>query len=121
MSVGNTILRQSNKAMLTRSHQATRSGGKVLLVGMGTPNHTLPISEASAREIDLVPTWRYVNCYPKAIEIMQASTEDKSLPDVRKLITHSFKGLDAVSDAFKTAGMPRAQDGRLVVKVVVNT
>lgn len=92
---------------------------------MGTPNHTLPISEAFSREIDLIPTWRYANAYPRAIEIATASANrvpinGVTLPDIRKLITHSFVGLEAVPTAFQTAAKTVDESGSLVVKTVVN-
>jgi hypothetical protein len=52
--------------------QVTKSGGRAIVIGMGTLIHTLPIAEASSREIDITPTWRYANCYPQSIEIMEA-------------------------------------------------
>lgn len=100
--------------------QTTYSGGKALLVGMGTPNPILPISEASAREIELVPTWRYANCYPRAIEIIQAVHANLSLPQVSKMITHAFNGLETVPEALRTAGKTEDAEGRLVIKAVVN-
>ena len=92
----------------------------MLLVGIGTPNHTLPISVATAHEIDLVPVWRYANCYPQAIQMMDTVGKASTLPDIRKLITHSFKGLESVSDALDLASKTKDKDGKLVVKVVVN-
>lgn len=92
---------------------------------MGTPNHTLPISDASAREISLIPTWRYANAYPRAIEIAAASTTGSPfnqviLPDISKLITHRYAGLESIQDAFKTAGQTSDSQGKLVVKTVIN-
>lgn len=88
---------------------------------MGTPNHTLPISEASAREIDLIPTWRYARCYPEAIELMSfARRGDSSVPDITNLVTHRFEGLDSVPAAFDTARKTRDENEQLVIKVAVN-
>lgn len=99
----------------------TRSGGRVLLVGMGAPNQMLPISEASAREIDLIPTWRYADCYPEAIRMMVTSRSVKSgLPNLSRIITHRFNGLETVPQAFKAARGTRDVDGNLVIKVAVN-
>ncbi|KAJ0108809.1 L-iditol 2-dehydrogenase [Diaporthe amygdali] len=78
---------------------ATRGGGKVLLIGMGT-HQTLPMSAASLREVDLVGVWRYANCYPQGIELMEKCTKDRSIPDLRGLTTHSYKGLSMVPEAF---------------------
>lgn len=85
---------------------------------MGTPNHLLPISDASAREIDIVPTWRYADCYPRAMEVMQKSQGGKSA--LSGLITHRFNGLDSVPVAMQTACRPEDEEGEMVVKVVVN-
>ncbi len=99
--------------------QSTKAGGKVVIVGMGTPNHTLPISDASAREIDLIPTWRYANCYPSAITMMERAAIDEALPDLRTMITHVFRGLESVPQAFEMASKSRDMDGKLVIKTVI--
>jgi L-iditol 2-dehydrogenase len=91
-----------------------------MLVGMGTPNHTLPLSEAGAREIDLMPTWRYAHCYGEAMEIMSAVINDSFTPDIRKLITHRFNGLETLPEAFALAGSPQDSSGNLVIKVAIN-
>ena len=88
------------------------------MVGMGTPIQTLPISAAALREVDLVGVWRYANCYPEAIELMQAAGKGE-VPDVRKLLTHAFKGLEQSLDAFDMASRTADGDGKLVIKVVV--
>lgn len=99
--------------------QATRGGGKVLLVGMGTPIQTLPVSAAALREVDLVGVWRYANCYPGGLGIMEQCVRDDSVPDIRSLVTHSFHGLSRVPEAFSMAGRTSDDTGALVVKVVV--
>ncbi|KAG0647034.1 L-arabinitol 4-dehydrogenase [Hyphodiscus hymeniophilus] len=105
--------------------QATASGGSVIIVGMGVPNHTLPISELSVREINLVSTWRYAGVYPRAIEIAKASVtgspiDGNSLPDMSKMITHRFKGLGLVQEALEIARRTKDDDGKLIVKTVVD-
>lgn len=92
---------------------------------MGIPNHTLPISDLTSREINLVSTWRYAESYPRAIEIAKASVTGvpvggNTLPDVSKMISHRFQGLDKVQDALELAGKTRDADGNIVVKTVVN-
>ncbi|KAI1213735.1 GroES-like protein [Annulohypoxylon truncatum] len=113
------------ESCLQASIYATVSGGAVVLIGLGVPNHVLPISEATPREITLIPSWRYANAYPKAIEIAAASVSGSpvggaKLPDIRKLITHRFNGLDTVEEAFKTAGKTTDSNGTLVVKTTIN-
>ncbi|PVH78292.1 alcohol dehydrogenase [Cadophora sp. DSE1049] len=113
------------ESCLQSSIYATASGGSVIIVGMGVPNHTLPVSELSVREINLVSTWRYAGVYPRAIEVAKASVtgmpiEGNSLPDMSKMITHRFKGLDLVQGAMEMAGKTKDADGKLVVKTVVD-
>ncbi|KAF9875674.1 L-iditol 2-dehydrogenase [Colletotrichum karsti] len=98
---------------------ATRGGGKVLLVGMGTPIQTLPVAAAALREVDLVGVWRYANCYPEGMKIMEAAGKTSSIPDLKSLVTHSFKGLDQVPTAFSMAARTSDDDGSPVIKVVV--
>lgn len=86
---------------------------------MGTPIQTLPVSAAALREVDLVGVWRYASCYPLGLEIMERCITDKSMPDLRGLVTHSFDGLSTVPEAFSMAGRTSDDTGALVVKVVV--
>jgi L-iditol 2-dehydrogenase len=100
---------------------------------MGTPIQTLPISAAALREVDLIGVFRYANTYPKGIELLsrilsyssdaesRGNTGDavQRRPDVRKLITHRFKGFENVETAFEMAGRAVDGDGKLVIKVVV--
>lgn len=88
-----------------------------MLVGMGSPIQTLPISAAALREVDLVGVFRYANTYPEAIELVASGHE--LLPDLEKLVTHRFYGLDCVQHAFEMAGKTSDEDGNLVLKVVV--
>lgn len=103
------------------AQQATKSGGKTVVVGMGTPNHLLPLSHAGAREIDLVSIWRYADCYPRAIQIMQQSKNDHTIASISSMITHRFDGLSSVPAALECASRSQDGVGRMVVKVVVNT
>ena len=85
---------------------------------MGTPIQTLPLSAAALREVDLVGVWRYANCYPDGIEIIQQAGK-AGVPDIRKLITHRFHGLDQSLEAFDMAAKTCDSSGNLVIKVVI--
>ncbi|KAJ0159406.1 Sorbitol dehydrogenase [Colletotrichum tanaceti] len=98
---------------------ATRPGGKILIIGMGTPIQTLPISAAALREVDFIGVFRYANTYPKAIDLI--ATKPKGLPALEKLFTHRFKGLKTIQDAFGMAGKVKDESGNLVLKVLVDT
>jgi len=88
---------------------------------MGNPVQTVPISAAALREVDLIGVFRYANTYPKGIGLLSRLTsgKEKGLPDVRKLITHRFKGFENIESAFQMAGRAVDGEGRLVIKVVV--
>ena len=84
---------------------------------MGHPIYTLPVSAAALREVDLVGSFRYANTYPDGIDIL--SKRDGNDPDFSKLITHRYRGLDSVNDAFEMAGRMKDDSGNLVLKVMV--
>lgn len=89
-----------------------------MLIGMGTPILTLPVSAAALREIDLVGVFRYANTYEEAIKML--SDPPKELPDLSKLVTQRFKGMDSIQEAFDMAGKTKDDKGNLVIKVVVD-
>lgn len=88
-----------------------------MLIGMGTPIQTLPLSSAALREVDLCGVFRYANTYPEGIKML--SSTDPEAPDFRRLITHEFQGLTAVKDAFAMASRKLDNDGKLVIKVII--
>ncbi|KAJ4325060.1 hypothetical protein N0V94_000945 [Neodidymelliopsis sp. IMI 364377] len=98
---------------------ATRPGGKMLLIGMGTPIQTLPISAAALREVDILGVFRYANTYPTGIEVVSKTGPD--YPDFSKLVTHRYRGLEAADEAFEMAGKTKDDSGNLVIKVVLET
>ncbi|OLN86068.1 Sorbitol dehydrogenase 3 [Colletotrichum chlorophyti] len=91
----------------------------ILIIGMGTPIQTLPISAAALREVDFIGVFRYANTYPKAINLI--ATKPKGLPPLEKLFTHRYKGLTAINDAFSMAGKVKDESGNLVLKVLIDT
>lgn len=121
---------ESNELVLTNAPtQSTQPGGKVMMIGMGTPIQTLPLSAAALREVDLVGVFRYANTYPKIIELLTASSSSSSssngggggkIPDITKLITQRYKGLDNIPKAFDMASKVKDEQGNLVIKVLVD-
>ncbi|KAI1152095.1 alcohol dehydrogenase [Nemania diffusa] len=114
------------ESCIQASVYATKPGGAVILIGLGVPNHILPVSEMMKSEISLIPSWRYAHTYPRAIKIATASVTGaaiygRRLPDIRKLITHRFHGIDSVDAAMKTAGKTKDDSGAVVIKAVVNS
>jgi L-iditol 2-dehydrogenase len=97
--------------------QAARPGGKLVLVGMGSPIQTLQLSTALLKEVDIIGVFRYCNTYPTGIKILAAGV----LPNIDSMITHRFKGLAAVTEAFELASGTADRDGNLVLKVLIDT
>nr|GMD14832.1 sorbitol dehydrogenase [Ipomoea batatas] len=90
---------------------ATRSGGRVCLVGMGHENMTLPLSSTTAREVDVVGIFRYKNTWPLCIEFLSSGKID-----VKPLITHRYGfSQREVEEAFETSAR-----GGNAIKVMFN-
>lgn len=100
---------------------ATRPGGKVIMVGMGTPIQTLPLSVAHLREVDILGIFRYANTYATGIRLLCAQKKGGAfgLPSLDDMVTHRFKGLHNAKQAFELAGRTVDDEGRLVLKVVI--
>lgn len=77
---------------------ATKSGGVLVIVGMGKPVITLPVFDALVREVDVRGIFRYANCYPTALELIASGKVN-----VKPLITHRFK-LEQSHQAFEATG-----------------
>ena len=88
-----------------------------MLIGMGTPIQTLPLSTAALREVDLVGVFRYANTYPEGIEIISKKSDGH--PHFSKLVTHRVYGLEDVEKAFQMASRTKDDHGNLVIKVVL--
>ena len=84
---------------------------------MGNPIQTLPISAAALREVDIIGTFRYANTYPTAIEL--ATSRNSGLPDLSQIITHRYHGLAQVEQAFEMASKTHDQEGKIVLKVLI--
>jgi L-iditol 2-dehydrogenase len=97
---------------------ATKPGGKVIMVGMGTPIQTVPLSAAHLREVDILGVFRYANTYPTGIRLL-AGKDNMKLPSLDDMVTHRFKGLGAAKQAFELAGRTVDDEGKLVLKVVI--
>ncbi|KAK3948046.1 chaperonin 10-like protein, partial [Pseudoneurospora amorphoporcata] len=106
------------ESCLQTSIYATAPGGKIMIIGMGNPIQTLPISAASLKEVDLLGVFRYANAYPKVIELLASG--DQHLPDLSKLVTQRYSGLESIPKAFDMAARVKDDEGNLVLKVMVD-
>ncbi|XP_066557361.1 sorbitol dehydrogenase [Amia ocellicauda] len=75
---------------------ATRSGGVVVLVGLGKEMVNIPLLDAAVREVDLRGVFRYCNTWPMAISMLASQKVN-----VKPLVTHRFP-LEQALDAFET-------------------
>ncbi|EXJ62253.1 L-iditol 2-dehydrogenase [Cladophialophora yegresii CBS 114405] len=99
---------------------ATTAGGKLVLVGMGTPTQTLPLGAAALREVDIIGVFRYANCYPAAIALFASGKLDGVAED---LVTHRVALVDG-EKAFRLASNQAEEgedEGRVPVKVVITS
>jgi len=90
------------------------TGGKVMLIGMGTRNVMLPLSAAALREVDIHGSFRYANTYPTALALLSSG----QLENVEKLVTHRF-GLQDTQKAFEMLERGVDERGQLVLKIMV--
>ncbi|XP_078285934.1 sorbitol dehydrogenase-like isoform X2 [Rhinoraja longicauda] len=75
---------------------ATKSGGVLLLVGLGKPFANIPMLEVGIRELDIRGVFRYCNTWPVAIDMLASKRID-----VKPLVTHRFPLEEAIK-AFET-------------------
>lgn len=92
-----------------------------MLVGMGHPIQTLPLGAAALREVDIVGVFRYANTYQESIDIILQAQKSSAGPDFSKLITHRFSGFEDAVKAFEMASKTKDADGKLVLKVVIDS
>jgi L-iditol 2-dehydrogenase len=88
--------------------KATGPAGRVLLVGLGSDEMTLPISHIQNNEIIVTGVFRYTNTWPIAIDLLA----NKKV-NLDAVITHHF-GLDQAEDGLKATTSPDA------MKVIVH-
>ncbi|KAM8705836.1 hypothetical protein ACLKA7_010174 [Drosophila subpalustris] len=75
---------------------STRSGGVVVVVGMGPPEIKLPLFNALAREVDIRGVFRYCNEYAGALALVASGKVD-----TKRLVTHHFD-MEETAKAFET-------------------
>lgn len=89
---------------------ATRSGGVVVLVGMGAAEVQIPLINALVREVDIRGVFRYANDYADALDLLASGKIN-----VKPLITHNYKLEDTVK-AFETSKSGHSD----VIKVMIH-
>jgi L-iditol 2-dehydrogenase len=91
-----------------------KPGAKVVMIGMGNPVQTLPISSAAVREVDLIGVFRYAGVYREALAIIAAN------PHLLKMVTRRFRGLSEINQAFDAASTPNDENGAMMLKVLID-
>lgn len=85
---------------------------------MGASAQLIPLGTAAAKEVDIVGVFRYANDYPEAIRLLREADAEQ-LAHMEQIISHSFPGLDNAAAAFERASKPYDEDGKLVLKVMI--
>lgn len=67
---------------------ASRPGGRLLVIGMGSSNVNLPLLSAATREVDIVGVFRYVDTYPEALRLLSENEECVPLLCFRIPVSH---------------------------------
>ncbi|NAZ83187.1 alcohol dehydrogenase catalytic domain-containing protein [Kineococcus sp. R8] len=88
---------------------ATRSGGTVVLVGLGAEVMPLPVQEIASRELNVTGVFRYVDTWPRGIALTTAGTVH--LDD---MVTARYS-LDQVEDALNADSDPSSMKAVVVV------
>lgn len=85
--------------------KAVGPAGRVILVGMGNDDVTLPISYIQNKEIWLSGVFRYANTWPTAIELVSSGKVNLDV-----LVSHTFglAEVDAALNSGKTPGAMKA-------------
>lgn len=86
-----------NTRAVQSAFPSIRRGGTAVLVGMGGLEYAVPIAMLQHREITLTGTFRYVNTWPTAIELITSGKVE-----VASLVTGRY-GLEHTADALMKA------------------
>jgi L-iditol 2-dehydrogenase len=101
---------------------AARAGGRIVLIGMGTPVQTLPIGAAALREVDILGVFRYAGIYTSAIQMLSPggslAAGSSKRGSIESVISHTFPLANSV-EAFETFAKGKGEDGRPVVKIFI--
>ncbi|KIH46117.1 putative L-iditol 2-dehydrogenase [Ancylostoma duodenale] len=83
------------QSCLESSILTTRSGGVIVMVGLGDPRVELPIIDSAIREVDIRGVFRYANCYLTALSLVASGNIDLSG------LTRAHYKLEEAVEAFK--------------------
>ena len=97
-----------NAAAIVGGIATLRRHGRIVLVGMGNDELTLPISVVQNRELELTGTYRYANTWPVAIDLVASGRVQ-----VSPLVTGRL-GLDKVEE-----GLLKAETDPTAMKTVI--
>ncbi len=86
---------------LAQSFNLARPGGRVGWIGMAARTAAVPLIEAQAKELTIVPVFRYANVYGRAVSLLASGRIDTA-----PLVTHRFR-FPEVEEALKFASENR--------------
>ncbi len=77
-----------------------RSGGRIVLVGMGANDVEMPVTTIRDRELTVTGVFRYANTWPAAVALAASGRVE-----LDAMVTGVF-GLDRVGDALASTALP---------------
>ncbi|CAG2203817.1 SORD [Mytilus edulis] len=91
-------------------HLSLYPGGSVVMVGRCQGNTSIPYNVAATKQVDIKGLFRYVNCYPTALEMVESGRID-----LKDFVTHRFDMTETVK-AFETVD----DKAMKAIKVIIN-
>lgn len=96
------------ESSLNLAIQSADVGGQIVCVGCQPDKVTVPLNVAISQEIDIKGVFRYRNCYPLALSLVESGRID-----LKPLVTHRFP-LEQSIQAFETCS--RGEGVKIMIK-----
>lgn len=109
INTGNTVVKDNTfdfgyeatgaDACYNLAVKCLKPGGRMALIGMGPEIQQISMVDYVCKEIAIIPSFRYANTYPLALDLVAANQEK-----LRQLITHRIPfTIEGTKEAFHTA------------------
>ena len=111
LGVDSVIEASGNEASLINSLKIVKKGGKVVWVGMGKDNITVPYASIISKDISIEGIFRYKNTYKLIIRLL----ESKKI-NLEGWVSHRFK-FDEIQKAFDIANDHMVNKMKIIIEI----